>query len=57
MIGDGVIDLKTEIAMLRSIGYQGMLSLELFNRQLWQQDPAGVLDLGIKRLRELVENA
>lgn len=57
MIGDGAIDLETEIAMLRSIGYQGMISLELFNRQLWQQDPAEVLALGIERLRELVEHA
>jgi sugar phosphate isomerase/epimerase len=57
MIGEGVIDLPAEIRMLREIGYQGMISLELFNRQLWQQDPAEVLDLGIKRLRELVENA
>ena len=57
MIGDGAIDLKTEIAMLRSIGYQGMISLELFNRQLWQQDPGDVLGMGIERLRQLVEHA
>jgi len=57
MIGDGVIDLEAEIAMLRTIGYQGMISLELFNRQLWQQDPAEVLGIGIERLRELVGHA
>ena len=56
MIGDGVIDLETELAMLRAIGYQGYISLELFNRGLWQQDPADVLALGIERLRELVEH-
>ena len=55
MIGDGPIDLAAEIAMLRAIGYQGYISLELFNRQLWQQDPAELLELGIKRLGELVE--
>ena len=57
MIGDGQIDLVAEIATLRSIGYQGMISLELFNRQLWQQDPRAVLSVGIERLRELVEHA
>ena len=55
MLGDGVIDLAAEVAVLREIGYQGTVSLELFNRQLWQQDPRSVLDLGLERMRSLLE--
>ncbi|MEO6812236.1 MAG: sugar phosphate isomerase/epimerase [Isosphaeraceae bacterium] len=53
--GDGIADLPCVIAHLRSIGYQGALSLELFNRDLWAQDPAEVAVRGLDRLRALVE--
>ena len=39
MVGDGIADLPKVIANLRSIGYHGPLSLELFNRDLWECDP------------------
>lgn len=55
MIGDGPIPLRDEIAVLRQIGYRGAISLELFNRHLWQQDPREVLRVGMQRLRELVD--
>jgi sugar phosphate isomerase/epimerase len=54
MPGDGILDLRSEIAWLRRIGYQGAVSLELFNPTLWQQDPRTVLQLGIERMRELL---
>lgn len=54
MIGDGAIDLRAEIAVLREIGYEGTVSLELFNRDLWQQDPREVLKTGIQRMRDLL---
>ncbi len=54
MIGDGPIDLQAEIAALKQIGWSGTVSLELFNRQLWQQDPREVLKVGIQRMRELL---
>jgi len=57
MIGDGVIDLRAEIQVLREIGYQGAVSLELFNRQLWSQDPAEVLRVGVDRMRALLAEA
>ena len=38
MVGDGIADLPKVIANLRSIGYHGPLSLELFNRDLWECD-------------------
>jgi len=54
MIGDGVIDLDAEIEMLVEIGYNGMISLELFNQQLWDQDPLEVARLGKQRLDALL---
>jgi 2-keto-myo-inositol isomerase len=53
--GDGVVDLKRVIANLRKIKYQGPLSLELFNRTLWAQDPTEVCRKGLERMRGLVE--
>jgi len=56
MLGDGPIDLRGEIAVLRQKGYQGTVSLELFNRELWAKDPREVLKVGIERMRELLED-
>lgn len=53
MLGEGVIDLKAEIALLKGKGYSGAISLELFNPQLWSQDPREVLKIGLERMREL----
>jgi 2-keto-myo-inositol isomerase len=55
MVGEGIADLPRVIANLRSIGYRGPLSLELFNRKLWEQDPLEVVTRGLVRIRELVE--
>jgi 2-keto-myo-inositol isomerase len=55
MLGEGPIDLAGEIQILREIGYEGTVSLELFNPQLWEQDPAEVLKIGIDRMRELLD--
>jgi 2-keto-myo-inositol isomerase len=56
MVGEGIADLPRVIANLRSIGYRGPLSLELFNRTLWEQDPAEVVTRGLERIRSLVES-
>ncbi len=53
MIGDGVIDLAAEAQVLKDIGYTGRVSLELFNPELWEQDPAEVLKVGLERLEAL----
>lgn len=55
MVGDGIAPLPRVIANLRTIGYRGPLSLELFNSRLWEQDPLEVASNGLKRIRELVE--
>jgi sugar phosphate isomerase/epimerase len=57
MIGEGPIDLASEIQVLRDIGYEGAISLELFNAELWAQDPSRVLKTGIEHLRELVHES
>ena len=56
MIGDGVIDLKAELTVLKDKGYQGAVSLELFNPDLWAQDPRGVLKVGFERLAALIDS-
>jgi 2-keto-myo-inositol isomerase len=55
MVGEGIADLPRVIANLRSIGYRGPVSLELFNRELWEHDPAEVVTRGLERIRSLVE--
>ncbi len=54
-IGEGIAKLPRVIALLRTIGYRGPLSLELFNKTLWTQDPAEVARKGLERMRALVE--
>ena len=54
MLGEGPIDLVGEIAVLRESGYDGTVSLELFNKELWAKDPREVLKVGIERMRELL---
>jgi sugar phosphate isomerase/epimerase len=55
MVGEGIADLRKVIANLRKIGYRGPLSLELFNRDLWEAEPETVVKKGIEQVRELVE--
>jgi 2-keto-myo-inositol isomerase len=55
MVGEGIADLPRVIANLRSIGYHGPLSLELFNRDLWEADPEVVVRRGLDQVRRLVE--
>jgi len=52
--GDGVLPLEQVLRDLRDIGYRGQLSLELFNRELWKQDPRRVARVGLEKLREVV---
>ena len=54
MPGDGQIDLKTEIKILKEKGYDGTVSLELFNQDLWEKDPRETLKVGYERVAELV---
>ena len=53
MIGEGQIDLAAEIAVLKEIGYDKTVSLELFNAELWEQDPLEVISTGLARMKSL----
>jgi len=52
--GDGVAPLKELVRDLRQIGYRGMLSLELFNRDYWKQDALTVARNGLEKMRAVV---
>lgn len=55
--GDGVAPLGAILADLRAGGFQGTLSLELFNRTYWQQDPLEVAKRGLESMRTAVEKS
>jgi 2-keto-myo-inositol isomerase len=52
--GDGVAPLKLILQSLQSIGFRGALSLELFNREYWRQDPAVVARTGLQKMQAAV---
>ena len=56
MPGDGQIDLHAEVKALKQIGYNGTVSLELFNEEWWARDPRETLKIGLDRMRELFES-
>lgn len=49
--GDGVAPWKEIIGILNSIGFAGAASLELFNRDYWQQDPKLVMQTGLQKMK------
>lgn len=53
--GDGDFQLKPIIEQLRSLGYQGWVSLELMNPVLWNAKISQVAELGMMALRRLVD--
>jgi sugar phosphate isomerase/epimerase len=55
MLGEGVLDLPRVVTLLRQINYRGPVSLELFNKILWQKDPETVARRGAERLQELID--
>ncbi len=52
--GDGTAPLTSLFRTLRDIGFHGYLSLELFNRDYWKQDPAVVARTGLEKMRNAV---
>ena len=53
--GDGIAPFKTLLRDLHQIGFRGMLSLELFNREYWQQDALAVARTGLDKMRSVVK--
>ncbi|MFQ5808157.1 MAG: sugar phosphate isomerase/epimerase family protein [Armatimonadota bacterium] len=52
--GDGILPLVQLLRDLKHIGFRGALSLELFNRDYWQQEPMTVARTGIEKMREVI---
>jgi 2-keto-myo-inositol isomerase len=50
--GDGVAPLAQLFKDLRSIGFAGVLSLELFNREYWKQDALTVAKTGLAKMKK-----
>lgn len=53
--GDGTAPLETLLRDLAEGGFRVMLSLELFNRQYWSQDPVTVARTGFEKMNALVQ--
>jgi sugar phosphate isomerase/epimerase len=49
--GDGIAPLKEVFAALRAMNYSGYVSLELFNREYWKQDPHEVAKTGLAKTK------
>ena len=56
MPGDGIVDLKRYCDLLREVGYDRWLSLELFRPDLWEQDPRDVCREGLEKMQEVAES-
>ena len=52
--GDGILDLGQMIAIVRDAGYSGVISLELFNPNYWEQDPAEVARIGLEKMQAAI---
>lgn len=54
--GDGTAPLKALLEDLAAGGFHVMLSLELFNRKYWAQDPLTVARTGLEKMKALVQD-
>lgn len=55
--GDGIAPLTRLFRILRDIGFEGVLSLELFNAEYYKQDPLTVARTGLEKLKECVHKS
>jgi 2-keto-myo-inositol isomerase len=55
--GDGVAPMSQILRDLHATGFRGALSLELFNRDYWEQDAASVARTGLEKIRHAVQAA
>jgi 2-keto-myo-inositol isomerase len=54
--GDGIAPIKKALQAVIASGFSGVLSLELFNRSYWEQDPNVVAATGLKKMKAAVPN-
>lgn len=53
--GDGVAPLKDLLTHLKNMNGPKILSLELFNRDYWEQDPLTVAKTGLEKMKKVVK--
>jgi len=54
--GEGHLDLKQWLSLLKQQGYSRWLSLELFREDLWARDPKEVARIGLESMKAAVES-
>jgi 2-keto-myo-inositol isomerase len=55
--GDGIAPLTQIVRDLVANGFNGNLSLELFNQQYWKEDAAAVARIGLAKMKDVVAKA
>jgi 2-keto-myo-inositol isomerase len=55
MPGDGHLDLRHYLELLKQVGYRRWLSLELFSKKLWALDPYEVAKQGLEKMQTVAE--
>lgn len=55
--GDGIMPLSAIAGQLRDKGWSGCLTLELFNRSYWEEDPRVVARTGLEKMKKSVAPA
>ncbi len=55
--GDGVAPLRSILRDLREIGFNGVLSVELFNREYWKQDALTVARTALQKTKAAVQQS
>ncbi len=54
---DGTAPMRHILGTMVANGFQGILSLELFNRGYWEQDPNLVAKTGLEKMKKALESA
>ena len=52
--GDGVAPMHQILTDLKNMGGEKVLSLELFNRSYWEEDPLFVARTGLAKMKSLI---
>jgi 2-keto-myo-inositol isomerase len=55
--GDGILPLTQVLKDLKAINYRRTLSLEIFHREYWKQEPRQVAKDGLRKMRECIAEA
>ena len=55
--GDGLANWSHIVSSLDAIGYDGYLSLELFNKDYWKRGPKVIAEEGLAKLKKCVEGS